>query len=243
MLKLNIRGKTISYSVNKAKIIKAKEEELGKNIQKLEDLLVKSQKLNIETISLSHIESDLQLLKENLIKLREPKLKAMVLRSKIQYYEQGERSYKFFSNLERKNSSSKVISRLNVKGQIIENQNQILGEMRKFYKDLYSSRNCNVDTSPFFSNDQNIKQLKEQNKILCEKPIVESEAKLVIKNMKNGKTPSSDGYPVEFYKIFWNDIGDFLLRSFNEGFSKGELSVTQRHGILTCTSIPKGQKS
>ena len=124
-------------------------------------MLVKSQKLNIERISLSHIESDLQLLKENLIKLREPKLKAMVLRSKIQYYEQGERFYKFFSNLERKNSSSKVISRLNVKGQIIENQNQILGEMRKFYKDLYSSRNCNVDTSPFFLNDQNIKQLKE----------------------------------------------------------------------------------
>ena len=59
--------------------------------------------------------------------------------------------------------------------------------------------------------------------------------------MKNGKTTGSDGYPVEFYKIFWNDIGDFLLRSFNEGFSKGELSVTQRHGILTC--IPKGQKS
>ena len=165
----------------------------------------------------------------------------MILRSKIQYYEQGERSYKFFSNLERKNSSRKVISRLNVKGQIIENQNQILGEMRKFYKDLCSSRNCNVDTSPFFLNDQNIKQLKEQNKILCEKPIVESEAKLVIKNMKNGKTPGSDGYLVEFYKFFWNDIGDFLLRSFNEGFSKGELSVTQRHGILTC--IPKGQKS
>ena len=89
VLKLNIRGKTISYSVNKAKQIKAKEEELGKNIQKLEDLLVKSQKLNIERISLSHIESDLQLLKKNLIKLREPKLKAMVLWSKIQYYEQG----------------------------------------------------------------------------------------------------------------------------------------------------------
>ena len=59
-------------------------------------------------------------------------------------------SYNFFSNLERKNNSSKVISRLNVKGQIIENQNQILGEMRKFYKYLYSSRNCNVDTSQFF---------------------------------------------------------------------------------------------
>ena len=62
--------------------------------------------------------------------------------------------------------------------------------MRKFYKDLYSSRNCNVDTSLLLLNDQNIKQLKEENKVLCKKPIAESEAKLV--------------------KVFWNDIGDYL---------------------------------
>ena len=53
--------------------------------------------------------------------------------------------------------------------------------MRKSYKNLYSSRNCNVATSILFLNDQNIKKLKKQNKVLCEKPIVESEAKLVYK--------------------------------------------------------------
>ena len=40
--------------------------------------------------------------------------------------------------------------------------------------------------------------------------------------------------------MFWKDIGIYLLRSINEGFKKGELSVTQKQGIITC--IPKGDK-
>ena len=32
----------------------------------------------------------------------------------------------------------------------------------------------------------------------------------------------------------------FLVRSINEGFQKGQMSVTQRHGIITC--IPKEGK-
>ena len=39
-----------------------------------------------------------------------------------------------------------------------------------------------------------------------------SEAKIVLKNMKNNKTPGTDGFPVEFYKFFWNDISSFLTR-------------------------------
>ena len=58
--------------------------------------------------------------------------------------------------------------------------------------------------------------------------------------MKNGKTPGSDGYPAEFYKFFWTDIGSYVLNSLNEAFQKGELSVTQRLGILTC--LPKDNK-
>ena len=58
--------------------------------------------------------------------------------------------------------------------------------------------------------------------------------------MKNGKTLGSDGYPAEFYKFFWTDIGSYVLNSLNKAFQKGELSVTQRLGILTC--LPKDNK-
>lgn len=41
-----------------------------------------------------------------------------------------------------------------------------------------------------------------------------------------------------FLKNFWKDLGCFLLRSVNVGFDVGELSVTQKQGIISI--LPKG---
>ena len=86
-------------------------------------------------------------------------------------------------------------------------------------------------------NEQYIKTLTERQKESCEGLITEQEIKQAIKGMKNGKTPGSDGFPIEFYKMFWRDIGDYVIRSLNYSYSKGELSLTQKQGIITC--IPK----
>ena len=59
--------------------------------------------------------------------------------------------------------------------------------------------------------------------------------------MKNDKSPGTDGFTCEFFKLFWKDIGHFLLRSINNSFEKGELSVTQKQGIII-TILPKGNK-
>jgi len=41
--------------------------------------------------------------------------------------------------------------------------------------------------------------------------------------------------------MFWKKIGAFVVRSLNEAFNCGNLSITQTQGIITC--IPKGDKS
>ena len=63
---------------------------------------------------------------------------------------------------------------------------------------------------------------------------------MVLKNMKNGKSPGSDGYTAEFYKIFWKDLKPLVCKSINEAFAKGELSITQKQGVITL--LPKGDK-
>jgi len=56
--------------------------------------------------------------------------------------------------------------------------------------------------------------------------------------MEPDKTPGTDGLPADLCKVFWNDISDCLVNSINYAFGKGQLSVTQRRGIIQ----PKPQK-
>ena len=58
--------------------------------------------------------------------------------------------------------------------------------------------------------------------------------------MSNNRSPGSDGFSAEFFKTVLEKIGHFIVRSINQGFAKGILSVTQREGIITC--IPKDNK-
>ena len=58
--------------------------------------------------------------------------------------------------------------------------------------------------------------------------------------MKSGKSPGSDGFPNEFYKVFWSDISALLLKSIKCAYEKGFLSISQRSGIISL--IPKQDK-
>ena len=64
---------------------------------------------------------------------------------------------------------------------------------------------------------------------------------MALKSMKNNQMPVSDGFSVEFFKYFWQSIGHCTVRSLNYGYREGEVSVTQRQGVIVC--IPKEDKS
>ena len=233
MLKLNIRGQNVAYSSRKAKYNRDKETKIEQNITNLENELTEaclsnSQDKIFELEKLDHEKLDLR-------DMREAKLKASVLRSKVQYYEEGEKATTFFCNLEKRNYINKVITKLNVNGKTIINPDKILSEQKNYYANIYSSKvlDSNAEYKKFLKDD-NIMKLEEPDQNFCERPISEKEAKEVVKNMKNNKTPGTDGFPVEFYKFFWSDINTYLINSSNESFLNGELSVSQKQGIITC---------
>ena len=59
-------------------------------------------------------------------------------------------------------------------------------------------------------------------------------------NMNNEKSSGISGFAADFFKVFWKDIGPFVLRSLNYGYMKGELSISEKQGVITC--IPKENK-
>lgn len=63
--------------------------------------------------------------------------------------------------------------------------------------------------------------------------ISEEECVKAIKSMQNGKSPGTDGLPVEFYKIFWKNIKKLVMDSFTYSFKNENMSISQKQSIIT----------
>ena len=64
--------------------------------------------------------------------------------------------------------------------------------------------------------------------------------KKVIETFQADKAPGEDGFTAEFYKYFFELLGNDLIASFNEAQVKGELSISQRRGVITLTPKEDG---
>lgn len=71
----------------------------------------------------------------------------------------------------------------------------------------------------------------------CEGDLTKSELFTALKTTKNNKSPGSDGFPSEFYKVFWVDIKRYFAASVKYSYNKGELSITQKQGVISL--LPK----
>lgn len=64
-------------------------------------------------------------------------------------------------------------------------------------------------------------------------PITLQEISDTIKNHKNNKSPGTDGFPGEFYKVFAGEITPVLYRVFNYALASGDLPVTWSEAIIS----------
>ena len=166
-----------------------------------------------------------------------------IVRSRIKWAEYGERSSKYFCNLEKRSYEKKNIRQLKTdSGQIVVDSKKVLHEIFTLIFVLYSSEVSQEDME--FVNEfvvpLDIPVLAEESVLNLNRPITKNELWNALKTMGLEKSPGFDGLPCEFYLTFFNDIIDVLLDSFNYSFQKGILSNSQRCGIITL--LPKKDK-
>ena len=128
-------------------------------------------------------------------------------------------------------------------GRIVTNQHDIRHTQREFYKKLYSrvtEEQVTENDLENFLKDNDVPTLTNPEMESCEGEISIEEATKALRNMNNGSSPGPDGLSTEFYKIFWKEIGNTVIRSFNQSFNTGSLSFTQTSAILTL--IHKGKE-
>ena len=231
-----IRGNTIKYSAIKKRKKNEEEKKLEEEINSLEEE-INSDFLNTDYEKIQKLVE----IKEKLVELRKEKVDGVMLRSRCRYQDLGEKPSKYFFNLESRNFTNKVITKLvDEDGSEFINTQDVLNCQKRFYENLYDSNN-NISDNPIESEiGENLNKLSDFESEKLEGNITFSELSSALKNMKNDKSPGLDGFTVEFFKFFWIDIGMFVLRSLNYGYVNGSLSVTQIQGIITC--LPKPNK-
>ena len=161
------------------------------------------------------------------------KIKGVIVRTRARWHEHGEKSNKYFLNLEQRNHIKKHIRKLLINDIITTDPLKILKEQECFYNKLCKSNGSDTawQTSSFL-NSLNIPKLSEEQKTLCEGKISSEECLCILENFQNIKTPGNDGIPIEFYRKFWSLISESYVRCANECFEKGEMTHSQKQAVI-----------
>ncbi|KAK3091716.1 hypothetical protein FSP39_022111 [Pinctada imbricata] len=226
-----IREMTLRYSSERKKRKLMHKNNLENEIKNIKSALDH----NYDTI-LDNRLTELTLELEN---IRKEELKGMIVRSRCRWIEDGEKPSKYFCALEKRNYVNKNIVKLETNRRVITDQKEILNEIKTFYENLYASQDemlTDVNLESLLNNEE-IPKLSEDDKLNLEKPISIEEVGEAVKLLKNDKSPGPDGFSARFFKFFWPNLKFFLFRSVAEGLGRGELSTTQKMGIISI--LPK----
>ena len=161
------------------------------------------------------------------------KTNGAILRSKSQFYEQNEKSTKYFLNLEKKRGENNMVKKLSKNNGDITGNKEILNELHEFYSTLFCRKISKSKAECLsFLNSLQIPCISDQHKIDCDRELTVEDLKNSLFSMSGGRSPGNDGLSVEFYKFFWTDIKDILFASVCHSRRVGELSTSQKQAII-----------
>ena len=160
----------------------------------------------------------------------------IIVRSRAEWVEKGEKNSKYFLNLEKANKiKSTIRTVIDENGETVTNSKEVLEKIKNFYGDLYSEKPVNLtcNESSKFLNSPNIPTLNNEERLSCEGLLTMDECFNVLHTCKNDKAPGNDGLTAKFYKTFWHLFGKYVVKSLNTSFESGELSNSQKQGVIT----------
>ena len=172
-------------------------------------------------------------LRRQIREIDEEFISGVIVRSKELWVEQGEKSTKYFFNLEKRRQQKKEMTELNSStGVLLSDSKDIRKEMNSFYQDLFSEEEVDLEAQDWLL-DQLGMSLDEQEQDSCEGLLTVEECRGALNGMNTWKSPDIDGLTAQFYLVFWAVLGKDLVEVLNYGFQNGQLSVSQRRGLLS----------
>ncbi len=226
--KIKVKDFSMTYGKNRARKKRIAIEEVRQHLTILSKELARSPDNYVISKQVSNLQMQLGVLED-------VNAEGARIRAKVNWIEYGEKSSKYFLNLEKHRGKLKAMSSIKVDNNIvITDQQGILNEQVKYYSNLYKKESeFNKSDLQRFMQGINVPKLCKEQSELCDGDITEEECKVAIKNMKSDSSPGIDGLTPAWYKVFWIKIKDILINSLNAAYGKGRLSSSQRKGVIS----------
>lgn len=180
------------------------------------------------------IEQRIESLKSKHDEIMSEKFKGAAFRSKCQWYEKGERSSRYFFNLEKSNYRQKTMSQAFAPdGSLVVNDKQVLDIQANYFSNLYEA-----DPKVEFNINNNFnRHIAEDQANIMEREITIEELTYALASLNSGRTPGPDGLPPELYQHFWKSLMNQFHSAIRYAKQQGLLHISARRGIISL--IPK----
>ena len=170
--------------------------------------------------------------KKDLEKILYEKAEGAKIRSRVNWFEHGEKSSKYFHGLEKRNAKAKAWDKiLDRDKNVLTGTSNIQKVQVEFYESLYQTQSIDKDKAEMFTETID-KKVSQDSKMNLNKDISLEEALKALTKMKRNKSPGPDGIIVEFYQIYWEIIKEDLIEGFEYSFETEELSHTQYLAVI-----------
>ena len=128
----------------------------------------------------------------------------VIVRSKAQFMEKGERFTKYFFGLENNNRKRIMLDKLvnEESGESLLTQDKISEHAVFFYQKLYSMADQNRSTTDSYLTECPLNKIPEMLSSALDEPINLDEMDAVVGKLKNNKSPGWDGMTAKFYRLF-----------------------------------------
>lgn len=160
--------------------------------------------------------------------------------TKQKFFMEGESAGHLLATVVRSQQGSSHIVKLSKgNGEWATEDVDILGVLRNFYYDLYTSRAAGQsgDVGDFLTG-MALPRLSLESRQLLDEPLRLEELERALQQLPNEKAPGADGLPGEFYKVYSETLLPRLLTVFNDALSQGYLPGSMAEAIIVLILKP-----
>ena len=235
-LKVSIRSVAIEIATNYKKEMEAEFTTIKSEISFWQSAFERAIDDNFRNLA----KSNLDVLTSRRDKYLNQRGKYLCERSKTKWYQEGERSTKYFLNINKAKNNLQEMSELLIDNKIIRGKSDINRHVEGFYSKLYErgdSKKSNESIINQFLNKMNLVPVTARD--VLDSEITVDELYSTLKSCQDS-APGPDGIPYSLIKLTWKHFGGLLLNSWKQATETGQLTISHEQSYLRL--LPKDGK-